>query len=337
MRYFVVFTFLFLQSQLAHTQSPDSVRVFLDSALHVMEQHSMFTKNLDWTKVTDSAHQLAKNAATYGEAATAIRYAFNQLGDKHGWVVINDTEYHNPAFPLDTTRNTSAMKEAALYHGGKVFSKQIENYAYLNIPYFGGQTMSKMNAFAQRLQDSLCRVITPATKGIIIDLRLDGGGNVFPMLVGVSNVLGNGIISQTKDANGKTNTMRMENYRITLLDTIVVKLEKRCGDFTKLPVAVLIGPMTGSSGEGLAITFSTRPKTVLIGERTAGYTTGNQGFLLPGVNNGLILGENFMTDKNGKEYKNGVQPAIEITGGDNYNNVLNDAKIKAALKWLRNR
>src|SRR6476620_3580295 len=123
MRYLLI-SFAFLFSFLKHTyaQAPDSILVFLDSALHVMQQHSMYSKNVDWKAVNDSAHRLAQQATTYAEAAPALKYAFNQLGDKHGWVVVNDTDYHNPAFALDTGRTTPVMKDTALHHGGKVFS-----------------------------------------------------------------------------------------------------------------------------------------------------------------------------------------------------------------------
>jgi carboxyl-terminal processing protease len=330
----VTFSILLFQNTI-HAQQPDSVRIFVDSALNIMQRHSMYAQNVNWQTVRDSAHLLANDATTYPDAAPALKYAFNQLQDKHGWLVLNDTDYHNPAFPPDTGHLTPALKNAALNFGGKVFSRRIQNYAYLNIPYFGGQSGAQMNAFAQRIQDSLCKAVTPAVKGIIIDLRLNGGGNVIPMLIGVSNVLGNGVVAQSHGGDGNiTGRTVIENYSVTVLDTIVIRLQKACGDFTKLPVAVLIGPMTGSSGESVAIAFSTRPKTLLLGEETAGFTTSNSGFLLPGTNNGIVIGEDFMTDKNGKEYRNGVPPQFAVDGGDNYDDFTGDRKIKVALQWL---
>lgn len=332
----LVLSLLLVSSFMVRAQSPDSVRVFIDSALNIMQQHSMFTKNVDWKTVRDSAHALSRNSVTYRDAVPAVQYAFNQLGDKHGWVVLNDTEYHNPKFPVDTGRVSPAMKEGALKYGGKIFSKRMGDYAYINIPFFGGQTAAQMNNFAQRVQDSFCKAAFLNTTGVILDLPLNAGGNVFPMLIGVSNILGNGVVSQTKDGNGAvaSNTTITE-YSITLFDTILVKLQKNCGDFTKTPVAVLIGPVTGSSGEALTIAFSSRPHTILIGEATAGYTTGNNGFLLPGFNNGIVIGEDYMTDKNGKGFTNGITPAVVVSGGDNYGDWQKDLKIKAALKWLK--
>jgi len=47
-----------------------------------------------------------------------------------------------------------------------------------------------------------------------------------------------------------------------------------------------------------------------------------------------VIPENFITDKNGTEYKNGIKLPLEIISGNNYNDLPKDAKIPAALKGL---
>ena len=111
-------------------------------------------------------------------------------------------------------------------------------------------------------------------------------------------------------------------------------LRRPCGKLQQIPVAVLIGPATGSAGEQLAIILSTRKNTVLVGENTAGYVSGNNGFLLPGTNNGIVIGESYTRDRNGKIYAEDVSPAIKVTGGDDFLNLLNDKKLIAAINWL---
>ena len=64
----------------------DSVRSYVDSALNLMQNNSAYSKNVNWRMIRDSAHLLAANAKTYSEAAPALKYAFNKLGDKHGWL-----------------------------------------------------------------------------------------------------------------------------------------------------------------------------------------------------------------------------------------------------------
>jgi C-terminal processing protease CtpA/Prc len=277
---------------------------------------------------------MAKDATTYKEAVPAIKFAFNLLNDKHGWLVLNDENYINPFLARDNSRINEATKAVIVKPAIRTSVLQ-KQYAYVSVPFFGGQTTKGMNDFAQRLQDSLCKVVSPATKGIVIDLRLNGGGNMYPMVIGLSNLLPGGMLTESVNSSGeKDGAFILKDHSVTLLDTIVVRLQKTCGELQQMPVAVIIGPATGSAGEQLAIILSTRKHTALIGENTAGYVTGNNGFLLPGKNNGIVIGESYTRDKNGKVYVEDVAPNIKVTGGDDFLKLLNDKKIMAAMKWF---
>jgi carboxyl-terminal processing protease len=336
MRQKLVLLLLLLQlAIISYAQSNDSVRVFVDSALNIMQRRSIFAPRLNWPAIRDSAHKISSKATSYAEAAPAIQFAFNLLQDKHGWLEINGIQYINPFVKRDDSRiNTQTLK--AIVRAPIKSTVLEKSYAYLAIPYTNGQTKDKMNSFAQQVQDSLCKVVSPATKGLVIDLRLNGGGNVFPMIIGIINVLGDGNYTESVNSLGeKEGELVIKGQQITLLDTIVVKLQKSCGDLTRLPVAILTGPATGSSGEQLAIILSIRKNTILIGENTAGYTTGNNGFLLPGKDNGIVIGESYTRDKTGKVYLGEVSPSIAVIGGDNFIDLTKDNKIQAAIKWLK--
>lgn len=316
-------------------QQPDSVRIFIDSALHVMQNNSAFSNQVNWNKMSATVHRRSKHARTYTEAAPAIKYAFDALNDKHGWLVFGNEDYHNPKFKPDTARISANIKLAAS-KGPKVYCSVINNaYAYVSVPFFGGQTDDQMSRFAQRIQDSLCKVTGPSTKGIIIDLRLNAGGNIAPMLAGVSNVLGNGDVSIAIDKQGNiTGRTAIEGNKVIMDGIVRTSLGKACADLSKLPVAVIIGPVTGSSGEAMAISFIGRGRTVLIGEDTGGYTTANNGFLLAGDDYGIVLAVGYMTDRSGKSYHDNVKPDIEVSGGDDFFDQAQDKKIEAAVKWL---
>lgn len=325
-------TLLLLLSYFVASSQPDSVRRFVDSALNLMQQHSMYASKLNWKQIRDNAGKRSAGATNYAETADALRYAFKQLGDKHGWLVVDDKEFRNTALQPADNRISQNLADAAR-KGPHIYCGIVDqSYAYLSMPFFGGQDTVSMNNFAQRLQDSLCSVIRPGTKGVILDLRLNGGGNSFPMVVGVNNLLG----TQPKRKDGKpfTGDWDVRNNEIRLSETFYIRLKRDCGDLSHLPVAVLVGPATGSSGEFLAIGFSTRPKTTLVGESTAGFTTGNQGYLLPGVNNGIVLAESVAIDRNGKRHPNGVNPSIVVRGDDFFHHD-SDPKVQAALRWLK--
>lgn len=327
---------LLIPLQEIYAQRPDSVKVFLDSALNIMEKNSIYSKQVNWKSIRAESFKMAKNAKNYTETNSALQYAFNTLNDKHGWLVFDDTEYRNPKFKPDTSRITADIKRAAS-RGARIYCGVIDDhYAYISIPFFGGQSGATMNSFAQKIQDSLCKVITPKTKGIIVDLRLNAGGNLFPMMIGLANVLGDGVVSESKDVHGKTiSVTELKNGSITLLDTIIVRLKNSCGDLSALPTAVIIGPVTGSAGECLAVALRGRKKTILVGENTAGYTSSNQGYLLPGVNNGIVIGVDVLHDRNGKKYPENVKPDIIVIGGDSFFDRKHDKKIAAAIRWLQ--
>lgn len=83
-----------------------------------------------------------------------------------------------------------------------------------------------------------------------------------------------------------------------------------------------------------AIAFKGRPNTYFIGEPTAdGYTTSNGYFQFTPI---LILNfaTNFVADRNKKVYKTTVNPDLTIYQGDDFDNLLSDTKIKAAIKCL---
>ncbi|MBK6634781.1 MAG: hypothetical protein IPG38_11090 [Chitinophagaceae bacterium] len=325
----------FITANPVKAQMPDSVKNFIGKALNLMEQHSVFSAGLNWKNIRDTANALSKNAATFKEAAPGIQYAFNALGDKHGWLVFGDEEYRNPAFRPDTGRISQNIKQAAS-KGPKIYAGIVKKeYAYISIPFFGGQTEAQMTAFAQRRQDSLFTVINENTKGIIIDLRLNAGGNMFPMFAGLSNVLGETDFAiyptAIKDSIEKNS---ITNNGVAVNGRVITPLPKTYGDLSAHPVALVIGPVTGSAGECLAAGFIGRDKTALIGETTAGYTTANDGFFLHGNDYGMVLAVGYLRDRYGNVYPENVKPDIEVLGGDDFFNPENDKKIQAAVKWI---
>ncbi|WP_165917335.1 S41 family peptidase [Flaviaesturariibacter aridisoli] len=328
-----------LGSLRATAQQTDSVRLLIDSTLRVMEQHAYNSSRINWAALRDSVARKAAGARSDADAAPALFWAFDQLQDKHGWITIADSTHYNTAVHREQ-RTLSAGIKAALQKGPYIYNGRVAGrYAYISIHFFMGQTEAAMNAYAQRLQDSLCKNVDARTKGIIIDLRLNGGGNSFPMYQGIVNVLGNRDFGASVDGRGRVqDDNRIRNNRVVLHgnhnDSIVLRLERMCRDLSALPVAVLISPASGSSAEQLAIAFTSRPRTVLIGERTAGYVTGNNGFELPGAGNGIVVAESLTRNTKGKLFTEDVRPGIEVTGGDDFTDRTKDAKIRAAVKWL---
>ena len=67
----------------------------------------------------------------------------------------------------------------------------------------------------------------------------------------------------------------------------------------QLPIAVLIGEGTGSAGELLTLAFRGNPQTVLVGQPTAGVSTGLYGFFMPDSTQ-ICVTNRIMTDRTKK-------------------------------------
>ncbi|RYZ22803.1 MAG: hypothetical protein EOO16_07580 [Chitinophagaceae bacterium] len=334
--------FLLLVGGVASAQRPDSVSRLIDSALNVMEHRGLSSHKLNWKKLRSRVDAMSRNARTDRDAMPALFWAFDQLHDKHGWITIADSMHYNAQVKREK-RTWSAGLDSALRRGPKLYNGIVAGkYAYISIHFFGRQTEEAMNGFAQQVRDSLCRNVTADTRGIIVDLRLNGGGNSFPMYQGIANVFGDRALTEGVDGRGRTTgVFAIRSGRVTMHgnygDSLQLRAPRGCGDLSALPVAVLISPVTGSSAEQLAMAFTSRPNSVLIGERTAGYVTANNGFELPGVNNGIVVAEGLTRNVHGKLFREAVYPDIEVIGEDDFVDREHDAKIRAAVKWLEGR
>jgi len=94
-----------------------------------------------------------------------------------------------------------------------------------------------------------------------------------------------------------------------------------------VPLAVLIGPQTASSGEAVAVAFRGRPHTVIFGQRSRGLSTSNNQFRL---SDGAILNlsVSVFADRQGRRYGDELDPDVAVPSAD--------AQAVAA-GWIRHR
>ena len=159
---------------------------------------------------------------------------------------------------------------------------------------------------------------------------------MFPMILGLGQLQSPGKLGAFYTKGKKVNTnwyLKTNNF---LLDTtILVSITPKCTfDEQQLPIVVLIGPATGSSGEFLTIAFKGRPKTLFIGNPTSGYDTSPIDF---SINSEASIRVTIGTglDRNDIPYDGPIKPDVTIKGTDNFTNPLKDDKINAAIDWLK--
>ncbi|MBD3581667.1 S41 family peptidase [Flavobacterium selenitireducens] len=325
---------LLLTSFFATAQMPDSVRVSIDSALVVMQKNSLYSKNVDWAKVRSEVFSAAKNATNSIEAFPALKIAFDALGDKHAnyWYYGQNYMLPNPEL---NARQSDSLK--AKWKKGQVFGKEmIGEIAYLNVPAMPVNKQKDIDQYANWMRNAVAELAAKNPRGWIVDLRMNTGGNIRPMLAGLSPFFSDGIFGHYIDSNGKLlGKYEFKNGDFIMDGQNTASVTKQIASLSKSKVAVLMGAGTGSSGEGVAVTFQQRPNTKSFGEKTAGLANTTDGFVFNNQQCYFLISVGYLADGKKKILPESVKPDAIIKGAESYFDLKKDATVQAALKWLK--
>ncbi|MCB2377535.1 S41 family peptidase [Hymenobacter sp. BT635] len=313
----------------------DSVKVYLDTSLDIFQKYALHRRTVaDWPALRETAYRQAAGATTYAALTPVFPYLFEQLNDHHGWYSFQGKKHRwkKPGAPYANPVVLGELKKNPTVRV-RVIDK---NIGYILLPGNSDFGMSNVSASAQALRDSICAVQNGRIKRWIIDLRLNTGGNMYPMLAGLGTLIGDGTVGGFVEQEGSAPQSWNIRQGNIYVDTFrVSRVQDKCLSPKKnVPIAVLLSGTTASAGEAVAISLVGRPNTRSFGEPTAGYTTSNNGHKLPG-GGGITLAESYEIDRNRKAYTGQVLPDVEIIGGDNFTTFAADQKIKAAVKWLK--
>ena len=118
----------------------------------------------------------------------------------------------------------------------------------------------------------------PNSCGAIIDLRDNDGGDMGPMLAGVSSLLPDGTVMQFKNRYTTTD-VKIDGSSVTGGGTNTTAASK--GKFTDKPVAILTNKDTASSAEATVLSFRGLSNARTFGQPTAGFTSANVPIEMP--------------------------------------------------------
>jgi len=311
----------------ASAQSKE-VKFLIDTSITLMKKNAVNRNKVDWGEVEKNVYsQIASKENAY-QLGPVFRMLFKSLNDFHGAFYCWDSTYkwqrREPEYS-DSIKNE--------WKKGVFLQKDIlpDNIGYLRVPYMSFAQRSELDRKAQSLNDSLCALLDKNVIGIILDLRLNGGGAMFPMMLGLKQLLHDGKIGSFTE-NSENWILKDNSFRLDT--TILTSITPKCQATNKdIPVAILIGPATGSSGEFLAIAFKTRKNTIFIGTETAGYITATKGFKINDAVS-LLLSTGYGRDGADQIYEKALSPDIYINEPDSFNDIKNDKKILNAVKWI---
>jgi hypothetical protein len=309
------------------------------NAYEFIKSHSIHRNSIQWDTIDKGFYDHLKKATSQKDTIQSLIYVFEQLNDIHSSLLINGRSYANyPVFDDTSMANLRPLVVRSQAQTGIIKTARLgQHIAYIQIPGINAWGEAQVNAYAQAISDSLCELGGKKLKGLIIDLRLNGGGQLSSMIAGLHALLGDNYLGGGVDINLQETRplkLRAGNFFIGELQTTAIG--HQCDtDLSLLPVVVLIGPVTRSSGSITAIAFKQRPHTYFIGEPTAdGYTTGNDYFTFAD-NFSLNLSTEYHQDRSGIVYKKAVPPDKIVYAGDDFDDLNKDLKIIKALEWFR--
>jgi len=279
----------------------------------------------------------AKDLNSVSAVAPLYTEVFELLNDHHGGLKYKGKTYgwNKPAGSANAYLKGKLKTEKA------VVSQLIDKKtAYIRIPGNDDFGFKKVDSIANDIITHINKVNSPKIKGWIIDLRVNTGGNMYPILLGLKEFIGSdnivfgGFRNSKGESSGKweikDGKMLIDGIELDRKTQLKIPLKK------DIPIVILTSCYTASAGEMTAISLIGRKNTYVVGEPTADYTTAVQGFRI-NKDAGINLSTDYVVDRNSKIYKSSIQPDVEVLQGDNFEDLKKDKKIMKAMQLLKDK
>lgn len=330
----VFLSIVFLSLLKLNAQVPDSIKRSVDSVLLILQQKSLYAKKVNWEKVRKTTYSLLKNPQNIEDTYEALTYAFSQLKDYHGQIRVGKNQTFSLKNPAKERQDTNMLKELFSKPPRIVIAK-LGEFGYIRVPHMNPLAEDEINKLASRVSDSICKLNKGVVKGWIVDLRVNVGGNFKPMIGGLASLFCNGTLGYFVNNSDKIDdSWQIKNGQMFLGEIQAAKTQPSCSVDCSLPVAVLIGPSTGSSGEVTAISFTSRPNTRVFGERSVGYANSTQGFYVGGKRIYMLLATALIKNNKGKIFNHFIDPDVLYPSTIQLNKIEDDLVLKS-LEWLK--
>ena len=251
MKHLVHILLIFLAALLLMVACADNNSQYVRKAIHIMDKQGLFAEGPEW--VAAKAEALSAKPGSLEEAQEIIRSAARVAGGKHSFLqlagsVVSDATAEWPAPEVSFSQGAIPV---------------------VSLPHFSGNHDEGVKSASTVLS-----AIPEDISGVVIDLRGNTGGNMYPMIAAVHRVLPND--NQTLRFRTRKNAQWIPlSYAV---QTAGAQQQSRI----ECPVAILTDGYTASSGEATLICFRGLDYVRVFGGPTAGYASANQPFPLPG-------------------------------------------------------
>lgn len=334
----------------ATAAEPFNPEPLLSQAIAGVRQRAYRSNQVDWPALEARVRAAAVGARDELDLLPAYVVLLNGLGDGHSFVQVPPARHrayadrHGRTFYMDSgvTRPASPSQSAFM-------KRRVREDRMLGLPGQGRALMlvvpsvsgrgPEAQAYADGLFASLAQA-GPTACGYILDLRGNTGGNMWPMVTGLSPLLGDGMGLGEEDGYGRKSVYGklrggeaiIANGGGTGNRLFAVQGWRDLG-LTGAPVAILQDDGVMSSGEAVLAAFKGRRDTRSFGQKSRGLASANAGYQLPDGTN-LLITVAMMTDREGRTYPEGFAPDEFVAAGPGLERDPEDAVVEAAKAWL---
>lgn len=273
----------------------DEAGNYIKDAIDLLEEKSVNKNHIDWVEFRRIVFEKAKGAKSIEDTYSSISFAISLLDDNHSYfkpvTEIADSENGKelPLLPDESTPN---------------------DIGYIRLPFCIG-TELQLDEYISSIQNKIFHQSNRQLKGWIIDLRGNFGGNMWPMLLAIEPLIGNGIMGYFVDVEGGYKPWKLINGQALLEENLVyVNKDFKNLLLTTQYIAVLTDHETASSGEAIAIALKSKDNTRSFGTPTYGVSTGCVSHRLSDGST-INLSESIFADRKKTLYGQKVIPDIE--------------------------
>ncbi|HTU10385.1 MAG TPA: S41 family peptidase [Allosphingosinicella sp.] len=322
----------------AQPAPPFDGRAYVDRAIDLARSNALAAGHVDWPAVTAELHRRASAARDAFDLYPALVYLLDRLGDQHSFLQLSGERaaayraargqpFRSQAgHPPIAERQFSGRREI----GAAELPIGRHSARWLVVPSFMGNRAAG-DSYARTLYGHI--TAAPARCGYVLDFRGNGGGNMWPMLAGLSPLLANGelgaFVARQRDVifqrDGAVGTRTGGTEQVIH----AIAGWRPNPSLRAAALAILIDGGSASSGEIVPIMFVGRARTRFFGTPTYGASTSTEGFPLPDGAN-LVIATSSVADRRGRLYPRGLAPDSVVRhapGGG-------DAPLEAAKAWL---
>lgn len=314
-RAFIFFITLFFSAKL-HAQA-GSTSQLVTQFLDTLQKNSYMGKAMAWDSIRPAFIAETRDIRDFNQLKPHFEKLLKTLKDGHSSLFFEEKTEQNKEPEQNQFEKMAVMTDEEAGMPPKKFQYNMIDgkYAYIKIP----PVVLEIRKYVDTIGVQLKKLDAQQPKAWIIDLTENNGGNIMPMIWQFPSLIDTDKTYSYVDAQGKEKKTSPKYTVESPEDLTYFQLFQLEPDrvppvtlqHVNVPIILLTSKITASSGEFFIAHFKGQKNVIVIGQKTAGLTSGNAPFNIS-KNCMVMLTTAVLKDRNGKIYKiaEGIEPDI---------------------------